>query len=360
MDLFMPVKVGPYELPNRIVMSPMTRSRAGKGNAPTALNALYYVQRASAGLIISEASQISIQGTGYPNTPGIYTDRQIAGWRLVTDAVHEKGGKIFLQLFHCGRISHPSFQEEGGLPVAPSPVKPDGEVWTYEGPNPFVTPRALSLHEIPDIIQQFQRAAQNAIKAGFDGVEIHGANGYLLDQFLQDGTNKRSDDYGGSVENRSRLLLEVTATVCNVWGARRVGVHISPGNPFNSMEDSNPESTFSYLVDHLNQFGLAYLSVSEINLSNPSTYNASLNDLTLKLRKLYKGIYITNGGYELESANVVLSKGDADLVSFGRLFIANPDLPERFRNKSSLSQPDESKFYGGGEEGYTDYPFLEN
>jgi len=245
--LLSPVKLGRYELPNRIVMAPLTRNRAGVGNVPTPVNAEYYAQRASAGLIITEASQVSPQGMGNPQTPGIYSKEQVEGWRLVTDAVHERGGRIFLQLWHVGRISHPSLQTDGALPVAPSAIAPEGNAATYEGEQPFVTPRALETEEIPGIIEQYRQGAQNALAAGFDGVEIHSANGYLLDQFLHDGSNQRTDQYGGSIENRARLLMEVTEAVTSVWGADRVGVRLSPSSTFNSMYDSNPEALFNYV-----------------------------------------------------------------------------------------------------------------
>jgi N-ethylmaleimide reductase len=358
MKLLSPYTLGPYELDNRMVMAPMTRNRAGRGNAPQPMNALYYGQRANAGLIITEASQVTPQGLGYPDMPGIYSPEQISGWRLVTELVHSRGGLIFLQLFHCGRISHPSLQPEGAKPVAPSPIKPAGEALTYNGPRPFVTPRALETTEIPEVVDQFRQGAENALEAGFDGVEIHAANGYLLDQFMRDGTNQRTDEYGGTVENRARLLFEVTKAVVNVLGQGRVGVHISPGNPFNDIHDSNTESIFSHVAEGLNRFPLAYLHVVEIDLTNPTDYNGALNPISQELRKLYKGIYMTNGGYGRGGAEQVLEAGDADLVSFGRLFLANPDLPERFLKNAPLNEPDSSTFYGGDERGYTDYPFI--
>ncbi|MBE0617871.1 MAG: alkene reductase, partial [Proteobacteria bacterium] len=257
--LFAPFQLGPNALPNRIVMAPMTRNRAGEGCAPRELNATYYAQRASAGLIVTEASQVSPQGVGYPFTPGIHSSQQVAGWRLVTAAVHRAGGRIFLQLWHVGRISHPSLQPGGALPVAPSAVRPEGEGMTYEGPRPFVTPRALETGELPGLVGQFRDGARNAHEAGFDGVEIHAANGYLLDQFLRDGTNHRADAYGGSVENRARLLLEVVEAVAGVWGADRVGVRISPLNAFNSMADTDPDATFTHVARALRPFGLGYL-----------------------------------------------------------------------------------------------------
>ena len=358
MKLLSSYQLGPYELKNRMVMAPMTRNRAGRGNAPQPMNALYYAQRAGAGLIITEAAQVSPQGLGYPDMPGIYSPEQIAGWRLVTDLVHKRGGVIFLQLFHCGRISHPSLQPGGATPVAPSAIKPKGEAMTYQGPRPFVEPRALKTEEIPEIIEQFRRGTENAREAGFDGVELHAANGYLIDQFLRDGTNQRRDQYGGEVNNRARFLLEVTEAVINVMGDGRVGVRISPENPFNDMYDSNSESLFSHLAEGLNRFPLAYLHVVEIDLSNPAVFNGALNSITQKVRGIFKGTYMTNGGYDRNMAERVLERGDADLVSFGRLFLANPDLPERFSKDAPLNEPDPNTFYGGDEKGYTDYPFV--
>jgi len=362
-DLFTPVRLGPYELPNRIVLSPMTRNRANAGGVPGRLNALYYAQRATAGLIVTEASQISPQGVGYPGTPGIHSAEQMAGWRLVTQAVHEQGGRIFLQLFHGGRISHPFLQPGEGLPVAPSALRPEGEAMTPTGPAPFVTPRALELEEIPGIVEDFRTAAQNALDAGFDGVEVHAANGYLPDQFLRDGTNRRTDAYGGSPEERARFALEIVDAAAKVWGAERVGVHISPANPFNSMSDADPEATFGALVEGLSRRGPAYLHVSEIDLVDPGTHKAgkylgALNSLTLKVRARFPGTYVTNGGYDRGKGIAVLGAGDADLVAFGRPFIANPDLPERFARGAPLAELDPATLYGGGEKGYTDYPAL--
>lgn len=360
MKLLSSYKLGPYELKNRMVMAPMTRNRAGRGNAPQPMNALYYAQRAGAGLIITEAAPVSPQGLGYPDMPGIYSPEQIAGWRLVTDLVHKRGGLIFLQLFHCGRISHPSLQPGGAIPVAPSAIKPGGEAMTYTGPSPFVEPRALETEEIAGIVEQFRRGAENAREAGFDGVELHAANGYLLDQFLRDGTNQRTDQYGGGAENRTRFLFQVIEAVVNVLGDGRVGIRMSPENPFNDISDSNSEVLFSHVAQGLNRFPLAYLHVVEIDLTNPTDYSASLNPLTQKLRGIYKGVYMTNGGYDRDRAERVLERGDADLVSYGRLFLANPDLPERFKKGAPLNEPDERTFYGGDEKGYTDYPFLDS
>jgi len=353
--LFTPFAMGGLTLPNRIVMAPMTRNRAGEGNVPTEMNALYYAQRASAGLIISEGSQISPQGVGYPATPGIHSDEQVAGWRKVTDAVHVRGGHIFIQLWHVGRISHPSMQPDNALPVAPSAIRPRGEAVTYEGMKPFETPRALTLDEIPGVVADYASAAQRARDAGFDGVEIHSANGYLLDQFLRDGTNARTDAYGGSVENRMRLLDEVVTAVCGVWPANRVGVRLSPENSFNDIRDSRPQATFNAVVDMLHTHKLAYLHVLEGDMLSDDDSRVDY----IELRRRFEGLYMANNGYTRESAEQALQQGSADLVSFGRPFIANPDLPERFARNAPLIEPDPNTFYGGGAEGYTDYPTLE-
>jgi N-ethylmaleimide reductase len=356
-NLLSPYKLGNLELPNRVVMAPLTRNRAGEGNVPGQLNATYYVQRASAGLIITEATQVSPQGLGYPSTPGIHSAEQVEGWKLVTDAVHQQGGRIFLQLWHVGRISHPDLQPDGALPVAPSAIAPKGEAATYEGPKPFVTPRALETSEIPEIVEQYRKGAENALQAGFDGVEVHGANGYLLDQFLRDGTNHRTDEYGGSIENRARLLLEVTEAVTGVWGAERVGVRLSPSGTFNDMHDSNPLATFGYAAEALNRFGLAYLHIVEVNEAD--LRHGGTEVPTRHLRDRFTGTLMVNGGYNSDRANAVLGKKEADLVSFGTLFLANPDLPQRFALNAPLNPPDPTTFYGGGEKGYTDYPFWQ-
>ena len=354
-DLFTPLRLGAVALENRIVMAPLTRNRAGPGNVPQALNVDYYAQRASAGLIVTEATQVSPQGVGYPGTPGIHSSAQVAGWRRVTDAVHARGGRIFLQLWHVGRISHPSLQPRGVLPVAPSAIRPQGETITHDGPQPFVTPRALETAEIPGIVAQFRRGAAGALAAGFDGVEVHGANGYLLDQFLRDGSNRRRDAYGGPVENRARLLLEVTEAVAEVWGADRVGVRLSPLGSFNSMTDSDPEATFGYVARQLSRFALAYLHVVEDGMSGgpdgPGFDWAAL-------RRAFGGLYLANGGYDRRRAAEALASGAADLVAFGQLYIANPDLAERFQRDAALNAPDPSTFYGGDARGYTDYPAL--
>ncbi len=354
--LFEPCACGALTLPNRVVMAPMTRNRAGEGNVPHALNVEYYAQRASAGLIITEASQVSAQGVGYPGTPGIHSDAQVAGWQLVTDAVHAAGGRIFLQLWHVGRVSHPSLQPDGGLPVAPSAIAPQGEGMTYSGPQPFVTPRALEIEEIPGIVEAFRQGVVNARRAGFDGVEVHGANGYLLDQFLRDGSNRRSDRYGGSVENRTRFLLEVVEAVCGAWEPARVGVRLSPLNAFNTMSDSDPAGTFRHAAGALGAFGLAYLHVVEASISPDGVVPQPFDYRGLKVA--FGGVYMANGGYDRARAEAALTEGRADLVSFGVLFLANPDLPERLRRGGPYNAPDLSTFYGGGAEGYTDYPAL--
>jgi len=352
-DLFTPLRLGELELPNRIVLAPLTRNRAGPGNVPQAMNTTYYVQRASAGLIITEASQISPQGVGYPATPGIHSEAQVAGWRALNEAVHAAGGRIFLQLWHVGRISHPSLQPDNGLPVAPSAIRPQGDAITYQGPQPFQTPRALGGDEIAAIVADYARAARHARDAGFDGVEIHAANGYLLDQFLRDGTNHRRDAYGGSIENRMRLLNEVVAAVTAVWGGARVGVRLSPENSFNDIRDSQPQQTFNAVADMLRAHTLCYLHVVEGDLMSGAR---ELDYLQLKRR--FGGIYMANAGYDFERASRALGAGTADLVAFGRLFLANPDLPARFAQRAPLNEPNPDTFYGGDERGYTDYPSL--
>jgi N-ethylmaleimide reductase len=348
-------QMGALQLPNRLVMAPLTRNRA-VGTTPNALMVEYYKQRATAGLLITEATQISPQGVGYPSTPGIHSPEQVAGWKAVNEAVHQAGGRIFLQLWHVGRISHPSLQPNGDLPVAPSAIAPAGEAATYEGMKPFVTPRALELSEIPGIVEQYRQAAANALEAGFDGVEVHGANGYLLDQFLRDGTNHRTDAYGGPVENRARLLLEVVEAVVGVWGAGRVGVRLSPSGTFNDMSDSDPESTFGYAVEALNRFDLAYLHLVEVNEAD--LRHGGREVPTADLRSRYNGTLIVNGGYTRERGNEAIASSAAELVAFGVPYIANPDLPERFAQQAPLNAPNPNTFYGGGAEGYTDYPFL--
>ncbi|MBW4651902.1 MAG: alkene reductase [Kaiparowitsia implicata GSE-PSE-MK54-09C] len=355
------VTVGAYTLPNRVVMAPLTRNRAGEGNAPTAMNAVYYRQRATAGLIISEATQISPQGMGYPGTPGIYSAEQIAGWKQVTDAVHERGGRIFLQLWHVGRISHPSLQPNGELPVAPSAIAPDGMAATYDGMQPFVTPRALETEELPGLIAAYRQAAENAQAAGFDGVEVHSANGYLLDQFLQDGSNQRTDQYGGSIENRARLLFEVLDAVVDVWGGDRVGIRLSPSGTFNDMVDSDPQSLFTYVISRLNPYNLAYLHLIEPRTGEDSQNPAHDKAVMLTseyFRTVYTGIILAASGYTQDTGNGAIAQNHADLVAFGRLYISNPDLVDRFAHNAPLNPYDRDTFYGGNEAGYIDYPTL--
>jgi len=347
--LLSPYKLGDLSLQNRMVMAPMTRSRAVEGNVPHPLAATYYAQRASAGLIVSEASQVSPQGAGYVRTPGIHSAEQIAGWKKVTQAVHEAGGKIFIQLWHVGRISHPDLHG-GDLPVAPSAIAANGEIFTAKGPQKMVTPRALETSEMPGIVAQYRKAAENAKAAGFDGAEIHGANGYLLDQFTRDGTNKRTDAYGGSIENRARLPLEVTDAVAEVFGKKRVGYRISPRGEFNDISDSDPVAIFSHLTRELSNRGIGYLHVVD-----PV---AAPNRVTPILRKIFNGTYIVNGGFSAETGNAAIASGEADLVAFGVPFLANPDLPIRFARNAPLNAPDQATFYTGDEKGYADYPAL--
>jgi len=353
--LFSKVQLGPYTLANRIVMAPMTRNRAGPGNVPTELNALYYRQRATAPLILTEASQISPQGVGYPGTPGIHSDAQAEGWKTVNKAIHDEGSRVFLQLWHVGRISHPSLQPDGALPVAPSAIQPAGEAITFEGMKPFVTPRALETDEIPGIVADYRAAAKRALAAGFDGVEIHAANGYLLDQFLRDKTNLRNDCYGGKIENRARFLLEVTEAVTGVWGADRVGVRLSPVNSFNDIADQTPEMTFAYVARALGEMKISYLHVLEGDLLDPEA-GAHFN--WPALRRTFGGLYMANGGYDGTRANAAIAEGNADLVAFARPFISNPDLVARLAKGAPLAEPDPNTFYGGDAKGYTDYPAL--
>lgn len=352
-DVFEPVQLGDLTLANRMVMAPMTRNRADAGGVATSMMVTYYQQRASAGLIIAESSPVSPEAVGYPFTPGIYTAAQAAGWLRVTDAVHAAGGRIFLQLQHCGRISHPSLQPDNAVPVAPSALRPEGQVYTYTGKHDFVTPRALEIAEIPTLVAQFKHAAEMAKHAGFDGVEVHGANGYVIDQFLRDGSNRRTDAYGGSVQNRMRLLNEILDAVCAVWPAQRVGVRLTPENRFNSMSDSDPQTHFSYFVEQLNPRGLAYVHILEGDMM---TKNSELDYRAL--RSKFSGSYIANNGYDLARARTAVGSGAADLVAFGTPFLANPDLVNRYREGLPLNEADQTTFYQGGEAGYIDYPFY--
>jgi len=353
--LFDSYRLGPLTLSNRIVMAPLTRNRAAVGNVPTALMAEYYAQRATAGLIVAEATQVVPEGQGYQDTPGIHSAEQVAGWKRVTDAVHAKGGKIFLQLWHVGRVSHVDLQPGGQAPVAPSAIR--AKTKTFVG-GTFVDvsePRALRLDEIPAIVEGYRKGAANAIAAGFDGVEIHGANGYLLDQFLRDGINQRTDAYGGSIENRARLLLEVTEAILKEIGAERTGIRLSPVTPANDAVDSNPQPLFNYVVEQLDRLGLIYIHVIEGSTGGPRDnlpfdYGA--------LRSRYRGAWIVNNGYDRAMAENAVANGRGDLIAFGRPFISNPDLVERLRTDAPLAQLNRATLYGGGAEGYTDYPAL--
>jgi N-ethylmaleimide reductase len=355
MDLFSAVSLGSIALKNRMVMAPLTRNRAGEGGVPQDLNATYYAQRATAGLIVTEATPISAMAHGYPNLPGIYTDAQVAGWKRVSDAVHAEGGKVVVQLWHVGRISHPSLLPNNVLPVAPSAIKPAGQAFTDEGLQDYVEPRALDIDELPLIVQDYIHATKCAMSAGFDGVEIHAANGYLLDQFLRDGSNQRTDRYGGSFENRARLLMEVTQAVVNVIGADKTGIRLSPVNPFNDMKDSDPQALFNYVAESLNQFNLAYLHAVEGGIHGGG--EAEPFDFAA-FRQLIKGKYMANLGYDKARGNAAIANGHADCIAFGVPYIANPDLVARYAKDEPLNEADSNTFYGGGAEGYTDYPAL--
>lgn len=346
--LFEPIRIGAWNLPNRIIMSPLTRARAGVERIPNALMAEYYTQRATAGLILSEATAVTPKGVGYADTPGIWSAAQVEGWKIVTKSVHAAGGRILLQLWHVGRISDPMFLD-GDLPVAPSAIRPEGHVSLVRPIKPFVTPRALERVEIPGIVEAYRQGAENALAAGFDGVEIHGANGYLIDQFLQDKTNHRTDDYGGSIENRARLMLEVTDAVTSVWGPSRVGMHIAPRGDAHDMGDSDPAATFGYVARELGKRGLAFLCAREA---------LGPNRLGPMLKQAFGGVFVANEKFTKETANRVLAAGEADAVAFGVPFIANPDLPRRFALDAPLNEPRPQMFYGAGPEGYTDYPAL--
>jgi 2,4-dienoyl-CoA reductase-like NADH-dependent reductase (Old Yellow Enzyme family) len=346
--LFDSLRLGELTLPNRIFMAPLTRSRAGAERIPNRLMAEYYAQRASAGLIVSEATVVSPMGVGYADTPGIWSQEQVDGWKLTTRAVHAAGGRIFLQLWHVGRISDPLFLR-GALPLAPSAIAPKGNVSLVRPPTPYVTPRALESAEIPAIVDAFRRGAENAQIAGFDGVELHGANGYLLDQFLQDRSNVRNDEYGGSLENRARLMLEVADAAISVWGAGRVGVHLAPRGDAHSMGDSDLPGTFEYVARQLGRKRIAFICAREY---------LGPDRIGPRLKAAFDGIYVANEKYTLETAAQSLEAGEADAVAFGKLFIANPDLPRRFALRAPLNEPKVPQFYAGGAEGYTDYPAL--
>ena len=343
-----PIVAGDLSLRNRVILAPLTRCRASAGRVPNALMAEYYVQRASAGMILTEATSVDPSGVGYPDTPGIWSDDQVAGWRMVTDAVHRAGGTILLQLWHVGRISDPIYLD-GALPVAPSAIRPAGTVSLVRPKKEFVTPRALARVEIPAIVEAYRRGAENAKRAGFDGVEVHGANGYLLDQFLQDKTNTRTDEYGGPVENRARLMVEVVDACIGIWGPGRVGLHLAPRGDAHDMGDSNPLATFAYVAEQMREREIAFLCARE---------SLGPNRIGPQLKRLFGGVYIANEGFTPETAQAVLDSGEADAVAFGQLFIANPDLPRRIALSAALNAPNPEKFYAPGPHGYTDYPVL--
>jgi N-ethylmaleimide reductase len=354
--LFESVQVGDLRLPNRIVMAPLTRNRATRGtDAPNDLNAEYYTQRASAGLIISEGTQVSQQGQGYIWTPGIYTPEQVAGWRRVTDAVHAAGGRIAIQLWHVGRVSHATLQPDGQAPVAPSPIRAATKTYIATGFADVSEPRALGIDEIPNVLREYEQAARNAKEAGFDGVEIHAANGYLLDQFMKDGSNHRTDAYGGSIPNRVRLTLEVAERVAKVWGSGRVGIRFSPAK-VNDAADSNPQAVFGYAAEKLGDMGLAFVHMIEGQTRGPR--DAGGLDY-VALRQAFRGTYMANNGYDRDLAIETVSQNRADLIAFGRAYVANPDLVERLRLDAPLNEPDQATFYGGDAKGYTDYPALD-
>lgn len=347
--LFDPITVGAWNLPNRIFMAPLTRSRAEIERVPNELMAEYYRQRSSAGLILSEATSVMPMGVGYADTPGIWSDEQVRGWKLITTAVHEAGGRIVLQLWHVGRVSDPLFLN-GEKPVAPSAIRLRGHVSLVRPIKEFVTPRALAIDELPSIVAAYRKGAENAEAAGFDGVEIHGANGYLLDQFLQDSTNHRTDAYGGSIENRARLMLEVTDAAISVWGADRVGMHLAPRGDAHDMGDSDPLATFSYVANELGRRKIAFICAREA---------LGDNRIGPKLKEAFGGVYVANERFTLDSGNAVIAAGEADAVAFGVPFIANPDLPGRFRLGAPLNEADPTIFYAPGPKGYTDYPALQ-
>ncbi len=354
--LFTPLTIGDLTLPNRVVMAPLTRNRAlPDGDVPHALNAEYYAQRASAGLIVTEASQISPEGKGYIQTPGIYSEAQVAGWRLVTEAVHAKGGRIFCQLWHVGRISHVSLQPDGQSPVAPSAIQAKAQTFAASGFVDVSPPRALRLDEIPRVVDDYVKAARNAKEAGFDGIELHAANGYLIDQFMRDGTNKRSDAYGGSIENRTRLLAEILAGLTAVFPPKRVGVRFSPFSSFADISDSDPLTMFGAALERANDAGLGYVHIIEGETGGPRSFPPEAVSL---VRAKFDGAYMANNGYDRETAIEAVDSGTVDLVAFGKLIIANPDLVARLEQNAPLNEPDQATFYGGDAKGYTDYPTL--
>ncbi len=355
--LFDSFSIGDLVLPNRVVMAPLTRNRAlHEGDVPQALNAKYYAQRATAGLLISEATQISPEGKGYAWTPGMYSKAQVEGWRLVTDAVHKAGGRIFAQLWHVGRVSHVSLQPGGKPPVAPSAIAAKARVFDGKAFVETSVPRALALEDIVRIVEDYRKAAQNAKDAGFDGVELHAANGYLIDQFLRDDSNHRTDQYGGSVQNRARFMVEVLEALVTVWPSKRIGIRLSPFSGASGAHDSNPMATFTYAIARASEFGLGYLHMIEGETGGSRALPAG--DSIARLKAHFKGAYMANNGYDLDLAAKTIESGAADLIAFGRPFIANPDLVERLKKKAPLNTLDQATLYGGGEAGYTDYPAM--
>jgi len=361
-NLFSPIKLGQYQLEHRIVMAPLTRMRSGKGDVPNQLMRDYYSQRASkGGFVVSEATVVSPNGNGYLGAPGIYSDGQIPGWRKITNAVHEKGGRIFLQLFHAGRQSHRDMQPNRVLPVGPSEVESEGLAYTANGWVPSTPNRALTQAEVVSLVGDFRAASARGLEAGFDGVEIHAANGYIIDQFLQDGSNRRDDVYGGSIENRTRFLLEITKAVISIWGSNRVGVRLGPDGSFGDMSDTDPVSLFTHAVKELDRLDLAYLHLIEPRVAGNAADDTRVQYpvAARQFRESFRGVIIVAGGFDEASAKAIISEGSADLVAFGRFFISNPDLPERFRRGLPLNNYDRDTFYGGTEIGYTDYPFYQ-
>ncbi len=356
-SLFDDLDLGPLTLPHRVAMAPLTRNRAAEGNVPSDLNATYYRQRADAAVIVSEATQVAPKGQGYPRTPGIHSDTQVDGWKKVTDAVHDAGGRILLQLWHVGRISH-SLYHDGEKPLAPSPIAPDGQVLTPDlEMTAFETPRALATEEVPEVVEQYRTGAKNARRAGFDGVEIHAANGYLIDQFLRSGTNERTDRYGGSLGNRLRFLREVTGAVTDVWDSERVGIRLSPLSPFNDMGDDTPADTFRAAASTADNFDLAYVHLVEPNSPKPPVVEDDETAAVFSgIREAFDGALMANGNYDTQTAREAIDRGYAQLIAFGRAFLANPDLPQRLRKGLPVNVPDEETFYNGDEHGYTDYP----
>jgi 2,4-dienoyl-CoA reductase-like NADH-dependent reductase (Old Yellow Enzyme family) len=349
-SLFTPLKVGAFALKNRVVLAPLTRCRSSEGRVPNSLMRNYYVQRASAGLMLSEATSVTPMGVGYPDTPGIWSEAQVAGWKSITDAVHQVGGTMLLQLWHVGRVSHPDYLD-GALPIAPSAIAPKGHVSLMRPKRDYVTPRALALEEIPSVIAAYCKGAENAKRAGFDGVEVHGANGYLLDQFLQDSTNTRTDRYGGPIENRARLMLDVIDACIAIWGADRVGLHLAPRGDAHTMGDSNPRQTFGFVAGEMGKRKIAFLCTRE---------HEGADQIGPEIKKDFGGVLIANEKFTQASAEKAIAEGRADAVAFGQLFIANPDLPERFKRGAALNIPDPMTFYAQGAKGYTDYPSLES